>query len=62
MMRRVPLRKYELFKDLKIRELVEKKLFALYVADHPELVSEEDVDKAVQKAMKDAKIKTLKEM
>jgi len=48
--------KYDLYRDYLMRELVEKKLFALYVDDHPELVSEEEVDQAVKKAMDENKL------
>ncbi|MHC4796797.1 MAG: peptidylprolyl isomerase [Planctomycetota bacterium] len=58
----VPLEKYERLKDPKFRELISKRQMKLYGEEHPDLVSETEVDEAVKKFMKDAKLKTPKEL
>jgi len=61
-MRNTPIDKYEMFRELKINELVLEKMFALYVKDHPELVSEEEIQKELEKSIKQAKLKTIEEL
>ncbi|UCD28879.1 MAG: peptidylprolyl isomerase [Planctomycetota bacterium] len=53
----IPVGKYESYKNSRINDLLGKKMFILYVADHPELVDEGQVEKEIEKSIKKVKLK-----
>lgn len=50
--------RFETQKDRLIRELVEKHWLTLYLADHPELVTDEDIDKQIKALRTKERLKT----
>lgn len=61
-MRRISPERFDAYKDGAVRRLVGAKLFELYLADHPELVTEEMIDDAIAEAMEKGNLQTTQEL